>query len=243
MNLLTKIKLVPDALGGFLFSDPKRNGEYRSLNETIKEGMIIFDVGANIGEYTEYLSILKNNLEFHCFEPSKITFNKLEERVLSKDTKNRFYLNNYGLSNFEEEMELFIYNETGGTNSIYFNENFSNNKNQVKKEKIKLRKLDDYISENKISVIDFLKIDVEGHEYKVINGCVESLRKKIIKCIQFEYNNYWLKSGTKLLEMLKLLESYHYEFYRLTPWGKIRIKNLKTSLENYKHSNYVAFLK
>ena len=111
-----------------------------------------------------------------------------------------------------------------------------------KKEKIQIKTLDDFIKEQKISRIDFLKIDVEGHEYKVINGCIESLKNGMIKTIQFEYNNYWLKSGAKLLEMLKFLESYNYKFYRLTPWGKIRIKNFASDLENYKHSNYIAFL-
>lgn len=243
MNLIEKIKLLPDALRGFLFSDPARNGEYKLLNKIIKDGMTIFDVGANIGEYAEYISKLKNNLEFHCFEPSKNTFIRLQERIALDKGKNKFFLNNYGLSNTVEDLELYIYNETGGSNSIYFNEQFSDNRDFVKKEKIHLRKLDDYIEENKIKQIDFLKIDVEGHEYNVINGCLVSLKNRIIKIIQFEYNNYWLKSDSNLFEMLKLLESHNYKFYRLIPWGKIRINNLKPSLENYKHSNYVAFLK
>ncbi|OQY71301.1 MAG: hypothetical protein B6D44_13245 [Ignavibacteriales bacterium UTCHB2] len=242
MNILEKIKLLPDALQGFLFSDPERNGEYRFIRKIIAEGMIVFDVGANIGEYSEYISNLSDNLDFHCFEPSRNTFAKLQERFSQYHTKNNFHLNNFGLSNIEESLELYIYNETGGSNSIYFNEQFAENKNFVKKEIIQVRKLDDYIDENKIKSIDLLKIDVEGHEYKVINGCIESLKKGIIKTIQFEYNNYWLKSGAKLLEMLKFLESYNYKFYRLTPWGKVRIKNFVSSLENYKHSNYIALL-
>jgi FkbM family methyltransferase len=240
MKLINKIKLLPDAFRGFLFCDPERNGEYRLLNKTIKDGMTIFDVGANIGEYAEYISALKNNLELHCFEPSKNTFIKLQKRISLDKGQNKFHLNNYGLSNIDEELELHIYNETGGSNSIYFNDQFSDNKDIVKKEKIRLRKLDDYIKENKIKKIDFLKIDVEGHESNVINGCVESLKSGIIKSIQFEYNNYWFKSDTKLLEMLKFLELYDYEFYRLTPWGKIKIRRFKPNLENYKHSNYYA---
>lgn len=243
MNLLEKIRSIPDAYCGQLFSDPYRNGEYRFLKKTIRDGMIIFDVGANIGEYSEYISTLRNNLEFHCFEPSKNTFSKLQDRFSSEYGKNTFYLNHFGLSNIEEDRELYIYNETGGSNSIYFNVQFANNRNIVRREKIRLRKLDDYIKENKIKKIDFLKIDVEGHEYKVINGGMEALKKGIIRRIQFEYNNYWLKSSTKLLEMLTYLEDYNYKFYRLTPWGKISTKNFSKRLENFKHSNYIALKK
>ena len=240
MNLIEKIKLLPDACRGLLFSDPYRNGEYRFLNKTMRDGMIVFDVGANTGEYAEYLSALKNKLIIHCFEPSKNTYTKLQERLTSDKSKNSFYLNNFGLSNIEEESDLYIYTQLGGTNSIYFHEQLANNSELIIKEKIRLRKLDDYIIENKIERIDFLKIDVEGHEYKVISGGIESIKNGIIKRLQFEYGGYWLKSGSKLLEVLKFLEPYNYKFYRLTPWGKIRIKNFLPNLENYKHSNYLA---
>ncbi len=240
MTLYEKIKYLPDYLLGYNMGDPERNGEYRFLDRYVKNDMTVFDVGANTGEYAEYLSSLKNNIMIHCFEPSKNTFTKLQENVSSYKHRNIFYLNNFGLSNNEEQLDLYIFTELGGTNSIYFNEQIANSSELIIKEKIKLRKLDDYIVENKIDRIDFLKIDVEGHEYKVIYGGIESIKKGMIKRLQFEYGGYWLKSGSKLFDALKLLEPYNYKFYRLTPWGKLRIKNFSPDLENYKHSNYLA---
>lgn len=242
MNLLSKIKLLPDALNGMLFSDPNRNGEYRLLKKIIREGMIIFDIGANVGEYTSYVLSVNSKIRVHCFEPSKQTFELLKKNLATYKDKSELIINNFGLSDKIEEGELFIYTVTGGSNSLYFNENFASISNNLYKEKIKLDILDDYIVKNDIKKIDFMKVDVEGHEYKVLLGAHMSLSKGIIKRLQFEYNNYWLKSGFRLITALNMLKSYHYKLYRLTPYGMIKIYRISSKLENYKHSNYYALL-
>ena len=38
MNFFQKIRAMPDALNGFLFADPNRNGEYRLLRNILQEG-------------------------------------------------------------------------------------------------------------------------------------------------------------------------------------------------------------
>ena len=68
------------------------------------------------------------------------------------------------------------------------------------KVRIQLDTLDSYVHNTKINSIDLLKIDVEGHELKVLEGAKNSLSKNIIKCIQFEYGGSFLNSNTKLGE-------------------------------------------
>lgn len=245
MEFINKIKLIPDAINGMLLNNPCRNGEYKLLRKIIKDNMAIVDIGANVGEYSEYVLSLANNLEVHCFEPSISTFNELERRLNKNEYKGKLFLNNYGLSDSEDEKELYIYTNTGGSNSIYFNEQYvmhSKKENEVKKEKIHLSTLDMYVKKNDIKKIDFLKIDVEGHEYMVLLGAQMSLSKGIIRRLQFEYNNYWLKSDFRLITALNFLKSYHYKLYRLTPYGMIKIYKISSKLENYKHSNYYAVL-
>ena len=79
MNILQKILFLPDYLNGYGMGDPNRNGEYRFLRKYLKNKMTIFDVGANIGEYTEYLLNNCEQLEVHAFEPVKETFDELKE--------------------------------------------------------------------------------------------------------------------------------------------------------------------
>ena len=242
MNAYQKIKLLPDALEGYLFSDPQRNGEYKFLESYIKNNMLVFDVGANTGEYSEYILSLNPNVFIHCFEPVSKTFETLEKKIRCKDSQN-IYLNNIGLSDKAEQVEMFIYGENAGSNSIYYSDYHANKSNGITKELVQLTTLDEYINEKKITRIDLLKIDVEGHELNVIKGGINAINVGIVKCLQFEYNYFWKKAGNRIQEMIMVLDEYDYRIYRLTPWGKIRLKKFSPNLENYKHSNYLAISK
>ncbi|MCZ7612752.1 MAG: FkbM family methyltransferase [Ignavibacteriaceae bacterium] len=96
--------------------------------------------------------------------------------------------------------------------------------------------------ENNISKIDFVKIDVEGNELNVLKGALNSIRAGMINMIQFEYNSFWQKSSSTLEAVFDLLRTEKFNFYRLTPWGKIPIKKYSKRIENYKQSNYLAVL-
>lgn len=87
-----------------------------------------------------------------------------------------------------------------------------------------------------------MKIDVEGYESNVIFGSENSIKKKLIKAIQFEYGGFWRKSENSLKYVCEFLSDYSFKVYRLTPWGKILIPRFNIKLNNCKHSNYLATL-
>ena len=47
--------------------------------------------------------------------------------------------------------------------------------------------LDDFLAVNNISHIDFLKIDIEGHELEFFKGAINTLKNGIIRRIMIEY--------------------------------------------------------
>ena len=51
---------------------------------------------------------------------------------------------------------------------------------------IQTNKLSDYLIENKLNLIDFLKIDTEGYEYEVLKGLEDKI--KDVKIIMFEHH-------------------------------------------------------
>ena len=65
-----------------------------------------------------------------------------------------------------------------------FEEQYSSNETKV--EKIKIITLDKYIQENNIQGIDFLKIDTQCYNEKVLKGGANSLRDNIVKIIYSE---------------------------------------------------------
>jgi len=243
MNAIEKILAIPDALRGMLFSDPERNGEYRFLRSYLSARMVVFDVGANVGDYAQYILSLGRDVELHCFEPVAGTFATLRAN-LAKFSDARVNLNNFGLSNQVGEKEMFVYSENAGSNSLYFHEHHAEKAaHRYRKETARFSKLDDYVASCGIEIISFLKIDVEGHESAVIHGARQTIESGGIQCIQFEYNNYWQRSGYSLLDLMQSLRRWQkFHFYRLTPWGRLRVNPDDQTLENYKQSNYVAVL-
>ena len=55
-----------------------------------------------------------------------------------------------------------------------------------KKVDVEIDTLDNYINDNNIEQVDLLKIDVEGFEESVLEGCLESISKVLIKVIEIE---------------------------------------------------------
>lgn len=240
--MLRKAKILMNWLTGYNFSDPRRNGEYRFLQGYLGEGMVVFDVGANTGEYTAYALSVVPDLEIHCFEPVARTFFLLQQRHGSNP---RIHLNNFGLSDVDEIRTMRIYGDTFGINSLYDRRSSVASQPayaQFKEQPVILRTVDDYVAKRSIGCIDLLKIDVEGHESKVLQGARESLATRKISAIQFEYGASFVDARASLKSIYDLLTSHQFRLYRLLPYGRWRIKTFDPvwGLENYQHSNWIA---
>lgn len=142
---------------------------------------VVFDVGSR--DDSDYVD-LKPDIELHAFEPNPDFFNSLKKKLGKRPNT---YLNNFGLGDVEGE---FQYNGVlqafkGGENS------------QVASGvPLPIKVLRDYIREHKIDHIDFLKIDTEGYDFKVLFGAQEFLPN--IHYIQYEHWNDKLEFHTLL---------------------------------------------
>jgi len=73
--------------------------------------------------------------------------------------------------------------------------------------------LDEYVRLNGINQIDFIKIDTEGYEYKIIKGAKTSIVKfKPIMVIEFSRTNLegW---GDRIEDLIKILKDLGYSFF------------------------------
>jgi FkbM family methyltransferase len=164
--------------------DFESNGELKLIQILSKHGLKnVFDVGANIGDWSEAALRLFPDAEFHCFELSPNTFNELRKNIKSE----RCHLNNFGLGAFDGDITYKDYGNCSGINTMLTNMTY-HDANVVSSEvNSMIMRGSSYCTERKINTIDFLKIDVEGAESMVLEGFSQLLEKQAIKCIQFEY--------------------------------------------------------
>lgn len=241
--MLKKAKIFQGWICGYDFDDPRRNGEYRFLRSYVADGMVIFDVGANVGDFSAYALSLASNFEVHCFEPVRLTYERLRKRFPEPHGNARLFLNPVGLSDHSGEAAMKIYGEYAGTNSLYNRQSAVSRFPSLavsRDERIRLTTLDAYVKDHSIGRIDLLKIDVEGHELKVIQGAAATLFDGRVRCIQFEYGGCFLDSGARLAEVFSLLTQNGFDMFRLLPFGKLRIRSFHSRLENYRYSNWLA---
>jgi len=200
---------------------------------------IVFDIGANIGEYSQMIS--ERSLEFdldialHLFEPTKSCFATLSKRFNAKN----IVLNNFGVSDINTNARIYYDKEKSGLASLYQRNLDSYNLKLNESEEIELRRLDTYIVEKNIHHIDFIKIDIEGHELKAFEGFGKYLNGNFIDYIQFEYGGANLDSHTSLMEIYKFLKTRGFQIAKVMPNG-LEVRNYKPYMDNFNYSNYVA---
>jgi FkbM family methyltransferase len=198
------------------------------LDGNTAANLIVLDVGANVGNWTECQVV--------AFEPSKSAFKVLSSRFQKYSNVNCI---NLGLSNQNAEVTLFSDSEASGLSSVHnrrldhFSITFS------KQETINVTTLDSWISINpKYSDVVILKLDVEGHELSVLAGAKEVLNR--IQIIQFEFGGGNIDSKTYFQDFWYFFADLEFDLFRLTPRGPIRVENYSEILEVFRPTNYLA---
>jgi FkbM family methyltransferase len=144
------------------------------------EAKMILDVGANEGKVAEAALRTYPNSQIICFEPVAATFHALQQRLAPYG--NRVIYFNEALSDCNTKAEINLTN-FNGANSLQPQPEFHKANNphvrEIGKEVITLVRLDDVAAKLPTQKIDIMKIDVEGHELKVLQGGREFLRHNV----------------------------------------------------------------
>jgi FkbM family methyltransferase len=172
----------------------------KDLNAKIKKNnLVIFDVGANKGQYVSSLITIFPKSKIYCFEPSPAAFTLLQEKISTQTNIQTFQL---GLGNRQEKLSL-QYDLDGSVTA-----SFKPMNETLKQVSVDVTTLDQFCEEKKIHEIDLLKIDVEGFELFVLQGAKRMISEKRIKRIQFEFGQNNITHGIYLKHFFDLLSNY-----------------------------------
>jgi FkbM family methyltransferase len=135
------------------------------------DGMTFLDVGANIGYYTALAArIVGPNGKVIALEPDPESYQYLEQTIKANAVGN-VQAFRVAASDSPATLPLFISKDNRGDNRLYAP---TEKRPQIE---VEARPIDELLSENNVNTVDFIKIDVQGYEPKVIAGLKKTINQ------------------------------------------------------------------
>jgi len=185
---------------------------------------IIYDCGANIGFATLYLKWLYPNSIIKSFEPDPESFKLLTENIKGNRLKN-VEIFNIALSDKKGKLDFYIAKNIDG--SLMMSSNEGRLGKDGKKIIVNAELLSKYIKNERI---DFLKIDVEGAENKIIDNLLKNNLLKNIENYIIEYHHLIGNDLSRLGKFLVNFEKEKFDYQinsRTIPlFNKNRVKDI-----------------
>lgn len=203
------------------------NGEHRLLREIIPHSQVIFDIGANTGSYSQDILDIKK-VSIHAFEPDLRAFERLKEKNVRA--------NNCALGKETGMMTLNFHKNKTVLNSLL---NIHSDADLSSKTEVRIDTVDNYMVKNKMNRIDFMKIDVEGYEFFVLQGTKETLHRKAVDFIQFEFSGATASAKIFLKDFIDFFSDLGYTLYRIKPLSIEKVVYFPDQ-ERFTLTNYLA---
>jgi FkbM family methyltransferase len=203
--------------------------------------MLFIDAGGHIGEWTQAALATFRHSKIHAFEPSMVHANAFEANFFPAD---RVTLTRAALGREAGSAVLFKDQNTTGLASMTKRDLSHHGIEMRIEEAIDVQTLDDYCANNNITHVDFLKIDVEGHELDVLAGASSLLKRGAISALQFEFGGCNIDTRTYFRDFYKLLEPLGFSIHVIRSNGDLaRITRYREFLEQFTTTNYIAVKK
>ena len=183
------------------------------ISSKLKKGMTCLDIGGNIGYYvlleSKYVGSKGNII---AIEPSPLNFECLKKNLTSLNLKN---VQAYNIAAGENDgiTKFLIYEGAGNSCMVLPDDEKPKWPGNIIS--IPIKKMDSFLEEKKIDKIDFLRMDVEGYEKKVINGLNKTIRK--FKPIIYMELHQYIVGQDNTAEMLQDLKNEGYEITTYVP--------------------------
>ncbi len=203
------------------------------LRNFVHEGDHVLDIGANIGVYTKFLSILAGaSGKVYSFEPVPETYSYLKNNINKLNLDNVIALNT-AVSDYSGKvmMEVPKYDKAG--DNYYEARIVKKAAKDLKSFEVDCSTLDQLFEKYNFQPA-FIKCDVEGFEWNVFKSA-ENLLKKTEPVLLIEINQDLNTPDNKTKELIEFLKKNEYRIF-------IRQDNRLKAWKNEKKLNYYFLL-
>jgi FkbM family methyltransferase len=210
------------------------NAEITAALEFIHDGATVFDVGANKGEWSRAIRARVPNLRLYLFEPQKACapFLEIDGAVLTQAA----------VGGADGHAVLHCPSDAAGNASLHERRDTYFQQQSFSSSEVELVSIDSFMASHTIASIDFMKMDIEGHELFALRGASGALARGAIRAMSFEFGSGNINSRTFFRDYWDLLTEHGYEISRVLPRGQtLRIAEYNEDLEYFRGvSNYLA---
>lgn len=187
------------------------------FQQHIPEDAHVIDVGAHAGQFAKLFAQMAPQGYIHAFEPAGYT------RSILSTVKKLHRLKNVGIVPLglgDEAGTLTLNIPIKSSGSLGYGLSHigaveADDKRPTYQETITIVTLDDYVAENNITRVDFIKADIEGWELRMLAGAEETL-KTHKPALFLEINDQFLgRAGDTAADMLQFLQKHDYDIFIL----------------------------
>ncbi|RAM48612.1 MAG: hypothetical protein C6Y22_26875 [Hapalosiphonaceae cyanobacterium JJU2] len=195
------------------------------IKKLVKPGMTCIDAGANTGFYTCLMATC--GAFVYAFEPMPSVYDFLEKNIEENNLNEKVQIHNLACSDSNKNI----------SGSMVSNMYITTEIETTDKVTMKAVALDDIIT----SPVNVIKIDIEGHEPKALQG-MQKIISQHKPTIISEINEYWLQkcSGIGANEYIKILNDFGYKVFDVNEL-KIPLKATEAKFDILQTMDIVAF--
>lgn len=143
--------------------------------QLLKKGMTCLDIGANIGYYVLLESkIVGNDGRVIAVEPSPQNYDCIKKNIELQKLEN-IKAFNFAAGDTNGNIRFFVNERSNGCKVLLEGEKLPNRPGTVIH--VPVRKIDDFLNDEGIEKVDFIRMDVEGYEWNIFQGMKNTVQK------------------------------------------------------------------
>jgi len=219
---------------GFIPNRKPLTKENYVLKQLDYKNKTVYDIGANIGIFTLFFANeIKPNGRLISFEPNPFCFQILSDNVGVNGFSNVTLLNfAVGRKRYKDKFAIDRVHTGAGSLNPEIKSKLLTNKTAMNLD-IDVFSIDFLLDTKKIAAPDFIKIDVEGLEYDVLQGMISTIRKYRPQLFIEIHGATAKEKVSNIIKIVEFLENHEYAIRHIETNQIITKKNASDAKEGH----------